>query len=198
MKQFDYPLNLKFKIGTFANDFTAKDSNNRTIAYVRQKMFKLKEEVLVFSDESKKEVLYMINADKWLDFNTTYKFTDSEGKDCGRVARKGWRSIWRTNYELYDENGNQDLLIREENPVAKVFDSLLGEIPILNFFTGYFFNPRYAITRPDGTLVAKIIKQKSFFGRRFSLSKFDEFEDREEVRIILGSMMMILLERRRG
>jgi hypothetical protein len=198
MKHFDYPLNLTFKIGTLSNDFTAKDANGSTIAYVRQKMFKLKEEVLVYEDETKNTVNYRINADKWLDFNTTYKFTGYDGEDLGRIARKGWKSLWKAHYEIFDENGQQDLLIQEENPIAKVFDSLLGEIPILGFFTGYFFNPKYILKRPDGTLVARLSKLKSLVGRRFMIDKLSEFEEGEEDRILLGIMMMVLLERRRG
>lgn len=43
-----------------------KDANGTTIAYVKQKMFKLVEEVSVFNDESKSQTNYFIKADKWL------------------------------------------------------------------------------------------------------------------------------------
>ena len=49
-KEFDFPLTFQFKLGTISNDFSAKDSGGRTIAYVRQKMFKLKDAIMVFSD----------------------------------------------------------------------------------------------------------------------------------------------------
>ncbi|MEZ5024278.1 MAG: hypothetical protein R2728_13635 [Chitinophagales bacterium] len=65
-------------------------------------------------------------------------------------------------------------------------------------FTGYFFNPKYIVTRKDGTIVARLSKKKSFWGRRFTLDKLEEFEEGEELRVLLGLMMMILLERRRG
>lgn len=198
MDTLNYPLNFTFKIGTLSNDFTAKDANNQTIAYVRQKMFKLKEKVVVFSDETKTTEKYHIKANKWLDFNTAYNFTSAEGANLGKVARKGWKSLWKAKYELYDENDVQDLVIQEENPFAKVMDAMLSEIPILGMLTGYLFNPKYTVTRPDGTLVARVSKQKSFFGRRFSIDKLAEFESGEELRILLGSMMMLLLERRRG
>lgn len=198
MNKLNYPLNFKFKIGTFANDFIATDAQGTTIAYVRQKMFKLKEEVIVFSDETKSKENFKINADKWLDFNTAYAFTTSEGQNLGKVARKGWKSFWKARYELFDEQGNQDLVIEEENPFAKVMDSLLGEIPVLSILTGYLFNPKYTIKRPDETLVARVSKEKSFFGRKFSVANISEFEEGEELRVLLGSMMMLLLERRRG
>jgi len=60
------------------------------------------------------------------------------------------------------------------------------------------FNPSYIVSRPDGTQVVRLQKQPSFFGRRFVVTQFGPFEQGEEVRILLGLMMMILLERRRG
>ena len=196
---FNYPLKFEFKISTLSNDFNAKDSQGNTIAYVRQKMFKLKEKVIVYKDETKSKELFHIKADKWLDFNTVYDFTSAEeGVQLGRVCRKGWASLLKARYELYDEQDQQDLLIEEENPWTKFWDGLLKEIPIVNFFTGYFFNPAYTIKRPDGTLVGRFSKDKSFFGRRFTYDKIADYEKGEELRVLLGLMMMVLLERRRG
>ena len=53
LKNLNYPLDFKFKITTLASDFNITDRNGNYVAYVRQKMFKLKEDVIVFNDESK-------------------------------------------------------------------------------------------------------------------------------------------------
>jgi len=196
---FNYPLNFTFKVTTFSNDFIATDNEGNTIAYVRQKMFKLKEKVVVYSDENKSKELFHIKADKWLDFNTVYNFTAVDNNvQIGKVARKGWASLWKAKYELFDEEGNPDLVIQEENPWTKFWDGLLKEVPIINIFTGYFFNPKYTVKRPDGTLVGRLSKEKSFFGRRFKYDKLADYEQGEELRVLLGLMMMNLLERRRG
>ena len=193
-----YPYDFTFRVSTFHNDFRATDATGLTKAYVKQKLFKLKEHVEVFSDENQNNLIYNIRANKWLDFNTTYSFTKPDGTTIGRVARKGWRSIWKASYELYDENDKQDLIIQEANPWTKVADALLSEVPILGIFTGYVFNPTYTIKRPNGTLVCLFKKQASFLGRKFRLTKEAEFEAGEEERVQLGLMMMALLERRRG
>jgi hypothetical protein len=198
MNTLQFPLNLTFKIGTLSNDFVIKDANEITVGYVRQKMMKLVEEVQVYSNESRSELSYTIRANKWLDFSASYSFTDKNGKELGRVARKGWASLWKANYDIFDESQMKVLFVREENPWAKVFDSLMGEIPILNLLTGYFFHPSYAVARADETKIARLSKISSFFGRRFVIDKLAEFEKGEEERILLGLMMMILLERRRG
>lgn len=96
--RFSFPLGFKFKISTIANDFIATDSNGSTIAYVRQKMFKLIDQVDVYNDESRSHLIYQINANKWLDFSATYTFTDAMNNIIGRVARKGWRSAWKAHY----------------------------------------------------------------------------------------------------
>jgi uncharacterized protein YxjI len=198
MNLLQFPLDLTFKITTLSNDFVAQDANGQTVAYVRQKMLKLIEEVQVFSDESRSELIYTIKANKWIDFSASYAFTGRNGNDLGRIARKGWASLWKANYDIFDENQMKDLHVREENPWSKVFDSLLCEVPVVNLLTGYFFHPSYSVTRPDGTKVARLRKVASFFGRRFVIEKLDEFESGEEERILLGLMMMILLERSRG
>ena len=198
MQNIQFPVKFQFKISSFSNDFTATDATGKTIAYVKQKMFKFKEEIKIYSNESKTKVNYSIKADKWLDFSAAYAFKDENGKEFGKVARKGWRSIWKAHYDIIDENQKQQYNISEENPWVKVFDSVLGEIPILGMFTGYLFNPSYMVKDNQGKPIIKLKKSASFFGRNFELSKQGEMGSDDDDRIMLGLMMMILLERRRG
>jgi len=198
VKDLKYPIRFVFKLSSFANDFTAKDADNNTVAYVKQKLFKLKEDISVFATENRKKVLYKIKADKWIDFSAAYSFTDGEGVEIGKIARKGWASLWKANYEIIDQHQKLQYHIREENGWVKVFDSLLGEIPVLGIFTGYLFNPTYIVTSLDGKPIVRLKKEPSFWGRKFIVLKLEDIDDDDKERIMLGLMMMILLERRRG
>ena len=198
LMQRHFPLQLKFNVGTIYNDFVATDALGNEIAYVKEKLFKFKDHVQIYSNSSKAELIYEIRASNWIDFNTSYQFTNANGKVLGRVGRKGWRSLWKTQYIVFDENNNTDLEIREDNAWVKVWDALFSEIPILGMFTGYVFNPSYSAKRPDGTVVCTLKKNASFFGRKFTLDAQANFEQGEEERILLSFMMMVLLERRRG
>jgi hypothetical protein len=120
------------------------------------------------------------------------------GYEIGWIVRKGWASLWKANYEILDEKQQIDLVIHEENPWAKIFDSMLGELPLVGMLSGYLFHPSYIATRPDGTQVVRLKKEPSFFGRKFTIDKLAQFETGEEDRLLLGLMMLILLERRRG
>lgn len=194
----NFPIDFEFRITTFSNDFVAKDATGNTIAYVKQKMFKLKEDVMIYNDKSKSKMIYNIKADRWLDFSAAYNIMDSSGQKIGKVARKGWKSIWKSEYELIDQNEQLQFHIREENPMAKVMDSLVGELPIIGAFTGYFFNPKYVVTDLQGNLYARLSKEASFWGRRFKLEKLNDLDVDDQQRVLLGLMMMMLLERRRG
>lgn len=197
-REFKFPIMFEFKISSFANDFTATDADGAKIAYVRQKLFKFKEAILIYTNENKTDILYKIDADRIIDFNACYSFKDNADNLIGKLGRKGMRSLLKAHYEIFDHEGTHEYSIREENPWAKVFDALLCEVPLLGLFSGYMFNPKYVVQKLDGTLVARISKQKSFFGRRFKLEKLQDLEAGDGERMMLALMMMILLERRRG
>lgn len=199
LKNLNYPLDFKFKITTLSSDFNITDRDGNYVAYVRQKMFRLKEDVIVFSDESRTQELFNIKANQWIDFNASYMMTDLlTGKKFGRLARKGMRSIWKARYDIIDENDKPIYQINEDNGWIKVFDSFVGEIPILGMLTGYFLNPSYTVMDNAGKAYFRLKKMPSLIGRRFQLERLIDIDDEDESLIILSFLMMVLLERARG
>jgi uncharacterized protein YxjI len=193
----NYPLQVSFKILAIAQQLSITNAQGNMVAYVKQKAFKLKESVTVFADTAQTQPLYTIKADRVLDFSARYSFADRSGNPIGAVKRQGMKSLWKARYDILDGE-NPTLMISEENPWTKVFDALLGEVPIVGMFTGYFFHPAYRVTRPDGTLVMRLEKQPAFFEGKFIIEKHAEVSPIEETRALLSLVMMILLERRRG
>ncbi|MGO4709559.1 hypothetical protein AB4Y90_10670 [Chryseobacterium sp. 2TAF14] len=198
LNNLNYPLDFKFKITTLASDFNITDRNGNYVAYVRQKMFKLKEDVIVFNDESKTKELFRIQANQWIDFNASYSIKDAIGKNFGRLARKGMRSIWKSTYNVLDEADQQKFTITEDNAWVKFFDGMVGELPIIGMFTGYFLNPSYTVKGMDGKEYFKLKKMPSMFGRRFQLDRLIDIDDEDESLVVLSLLMMVLLERARG
>lgn len=198
MQNIQFPVTFQFKISSLSNDFTATDFSGRTIAYVRQKMLKMKEDIEVFNDESKSQVNYRIKADRWLDFSAAYAFYDADGNEFGKIVRKGWASLWKAEYQIIDQNQKVQYTIKEENGWVKVMDSVLGSIPVLSIMTGYFFNPSYLVSDASSNPTISLKKLPSFFGRNFELNKQGNLDQDDDDRVMLGCMMMILLERRRG
>ena len=196
---YTFPLQITFKVLAIAQQLSLVDASGTLIFYVKQKAFKLKEAVTVYADEQQTRPWFTISADRVLDFNANYSFLDYTGKPFGSMRRLGKKSLWKANYEVFDGSHPHPVaIIKEENPWAKVFDTLLGEIPVLGIFTGYLFHPSYLVSRPDGMPFMRLKKQTSFIGRSFSIDKLNHLDQTEELRILLAVMMMVLLERSRG
>ena len=199
LPNLNYPLDFKFKISTLSSDFNITDRNGNYVAYVRQKMFKLKEDVVIFSDESRSKELFRIKADRWLDFNASYSIMNQfNSASFGRLARRGMRSFWKATYDVLDQNDQSKFQISEDNGWIKFFDNFIGEIPIIGMFTGYFLNPSYSVKDASGKVYFKLKKMPSMIGRRFQLDRLVDIPDEEESLIVLSLLMMVLLERSRG
>ncbi len=194
----NYPLTLTFKLLALASQIYIRDANGQLIGYVKQKLLKLKEDINVFADEQQTQHLYQIKADRIIDFSAKYNFTDAQGRGLGSIRRKGMRSIFKAHYLIFDENESQTMAIREENGWVKVVDALIGELPVIGMFTGYFFNPSYIVSKMDGTQVARLKKQAAFFEGAFALEPIAQIGDDEEVKVLLSVLTMTLLERNRG
>lgn len=198
LQDVQFPLDIQFKIATFHNDFIIKDRSGNTISYVRQKMLRLKEKVEVYTNDSMKDLQYTIQADRWIDFNAHYNFVDKNGAKVGSMGRKGMKSLWRSNYQIFNTEKQEIFTIREENPWAKVGDGFVGELPVISVFTGYMFHPKYGIINQEGVTVARLSKVNSFFGRKFKLEQLETISPQDKQLIMLSVMMMLLMERQRG
>ena len=194
----NYPVDFTFKLLAIASQIYIRDANGSLLGYVKQKLFKLKEDINIFADEQQSVLLFNIKADRVLDFSAKYNFTDAAGRFLGSVKRKGMRSIFKASYEIYDERDVQVMKINEENGWIRVVDSLIGEVPIVGMFTGYMFNPSYIVSTLDDRPVARLTKQPAFFEGKFRMTKVGDIDGAEETRVLLGLLAMTLLERVRG
>lgn len=194
----NFPLNLSFKILAIATQIQVDDASGATVAYMKQKLLKLREDIDVFVDKTQSRLLYNIKADRVIDFSARYTFTDASGRTLGAIKRQGMRSIWKANYEVHDASGSQVMAINEENGWVKVWDALFGEIPVIGMISGYLFHPVYLVTRTNGESVARLEKLPAFFEGKFHLEKSASLKSDEEPLLLLSVLTMTLLERSRG
>lgn len=158
----NYPIQLRFKKITLTNEMRVIDGTGQDIAYVRQKLLKFKEEVVVFSDRTKTKELFKIKADKVIDWSPTYTVYDPSDKPLASTKRSGAKSLWNATYEL--TVGDKAIgILKERNPWVKFLDAILGEIPLIGLVIGYFINPTYDLAAPDGKIIANLVKRPAFF-----------------------------------
>ncbi len=205
MSIYQYPLNLRFKLVALAPRIIVTDANGNEVLFISQKVFKLKEDVRIYRDQSKQEEVFRIQAEQILDFNTRYNFYQSGSeRHLGSVKAKGWRSIWRATYNVDDPSGSQTHYIKEDNPWVKVLDVLFQEIPIVGLFSGYFLHPSYTAYRgghyeDESQPVMRIQKEAAFFESAYTMNLLNpEIDPIEEARVLLSFMLMVQFMRRRG
>jgi hypothetical protein len=196
----NYPLQFRAKIVALAPQIHVTDATGASVCYVKQKLFKFKEQIEIFRDPSRKELVAKIGADRVIDWSARYSFSAADGSLLGAVGRKGMRSIWKASYEAFTPQATTPTFhLQEENVWAKVFDSLLGSIPVLGILGGYFFHPKYLATRAaDNSPAMRLTKQPAFFEGVFTLEKLSELSAEEELNLLLAFLMLNLLERERG
>lgn len=200
LKNLQYPLNISFKLLALAPQLSVTDANGNSIVYIKQKLFKLKEKIEVFTDKSKEVKIGTIQANKMIDWSARYYFVSEAGDSVGSVGRKGMRSLWKASYETTVGLGEEPhFKISEENPFAKICDSFLSEIPILGMLSSYLFHPKYGATSVENEqVVMRLTKKPAFFEGKFELEKLEDINNEQEVNLLLSFIMLMLLERKRG
>lgn len=194
-----FPLRFRFKLIAIAPQIYVTDANGGTVAYIRQKLLRLREKIDVFADDSRTRLLGSIEADRIIDWSARYHFSQADGRVIGSVGRKGLRSLWKAHYEVSVGTGTApDFVITEEKPFVKLLDGIVGGIPVIGLFSGFFLHPSYIATRADGTPVMRLTKEVALFEGRFRLEKLVDVTPAEEASLVFALLMLNLLERERG
>ena len=81
-----YPLDLRFKLLTFGQRITATDAEGRTLMFIKQKMFKLKEKVEIYSDTSQSNLIFTLQP--FSDIVLTFPLIPG-GSGCGGERYEG-------------------------------------------------------------------------------------------------------------
>lgn len=89
----------------FGGEIRIYDENRSTLLFfVKQKAFKLKEDITVYADENQNLELLKINARSIIDFSAAYDVTNPQtGEKIGALRRKGFSSILRDRWEILDQ-----------------------------------------------------------------------------------------------
>jgi hypothetical protein len=193
-----YPLTLTFKFLTISSFIRVVDATGQLVSYVKQRAFRLREDVTIFADEEQTQPVYHIKANKIIDIGATYSITSADGRPLGAVRQRGMRTFWKATYDILDESGSAIGLIHEQDAWVKVIDGLIGEIPLVGFVIQQWINPTYLIDGDDDTTYLHLRKRPSLIERRFIVEQDSPLPSRLEQLALPAVLMVVLLERGRG
>lgn len=132
--------------------FHIYDPNGNVAFYSKQKAFKLKEDIRVYTGEDMRTEILTIKAKNIIDFSATYEVVDPETQQkVGCLKRKGMKSILKDEWLILDANEKEIGLIEEDsmmlalvrrfltNLVPQSFDGTINNQKVCHFKQN--FNP---------------------------------------------------------
>jgi len=151
---------LKRQVFAFTGKFRIYDPGENLVLFSEQKMFRLREDIRVYSDESKAQEVLMIKARQIIDFSAAYDVIESAtGQKAGTLRRKGWSSLLRDEWEILDAN---------DHPLGRLFEDSMGRALLRRFLLGGFLPQNYDVS--IGTdRVADLRQRFNLFAYRLDL-----------------------------
>jgi len=117
------------KIFTFAPKLYIWDRVGCTLAFVRQKLFTVRDDVRVFTDEAQSFELLRIRGRNVIDFGASFDVIDSlNGQKAGALRRRGWKSLMRAEWIILDALDQEIGKIREDSALLAAMRRLVLRI----------------------------------------------------------------------
>ena len=118
--------------------FRFYDPSDQLVMFSEQKMFKLREDIRVYADESKTQEVLSVKARQIMDFSAAYDVVDiAMNQKVGALRRKGLQSLLRDEWEVLDAN---------DNVVGKLFEDSVGLALLRRLLLGSLLPQNYDIT----------------------------------------------------
>ncbi len=107
---------LKRQVLALTGKFRLYTPNGQLVLYSQQKMFRLREDIRVYSDESMSRELLHIQARQIIDFAAAYDVIDPQYQTkIGVLRRKGFRSLVRDAWEILDAQDQPLGVVQEDS-----------------------------------------------------------------------------------
>lgn len=129
----------------FGAKFHIYDGDGKLVLYIKQKAFKLREDIRGYADESMQEERLLIRARQIIDFGAAYDVVDSKRNEkIGTLRRKGFKSLVRDSWEFLD---------RTDRPIAQLTEDSMT-LALVRRFLLALVPQRFRVLAGDRTLAS--------------------------------------------
>ncbi|GDX99547.1 hypothetical protein LBMAG48_19510 [Phycisphaerae bacterium] len=148
----------------FGSAFHIYDHQPAVIGFCKQKSFKLKEDIRIFTDESMSTQLVQITARSIIDFGATYDVIDADGNTIASLRRKGLTSaLFRDEWLIFDKAGSQIASLREQSAWLAIFRRTVELVSVIA-------PQRFDLLRSDGERIATLRQHFNPFVYRLGIA----------------------------
>lgn len=172
------------------SNFRIYDTAGQFCFLAHQKGFKLKEDIRIFRDEGMTQEVFRIAARQVMDFSGVYDVVESStGAVLGSFKRKGWNSIARDEWEVWDAQGR---------PIGRLFeDNIL--LALLRRLATNLIPQNYDLTMHDGQRVADYYQNFNPFTYHLNLDFTGDPQAQLDRRVgIAAAVLLAAIEGRQG
>lgn len=151
---------LKRQVLALTGKFRFYNPAGELVLFSEQKMFRLKEDIRIFTDESKTQEVLQIKARQIVDFSAAYDVIDSTtGMKVGGLQRRGWKSMLRDEWDVLDVN---------DQPTGILYEDSVGRAMLRRLLLGALLPQDYDLSIREQR-VADLRQRFSFFGYQLDL-----------------------------
>ncbi len=136
-------LTITQKIHPISNRDVITADDGTELCHVKAKKFRLREELVLWKDDSEHQSYARVKARSVIDFAGAYDVFDDAGELVGTLRRSGLRSLLRVRWEIVDAHEQPIATVTEDRLLLAVLRRL-GDIPV---------PLRFTFTTPDGTVI---------------------------------------------
>lgn len=189
-----YTLRRKvFKL--FGAGFHIYGPNGEVVAYCKQKAFRLREALTVYTDDSESNVLMRIGTQQIIDFGAAYQVTLASGDVIGSMRRRGMKSFLRDEWMVFDESGKHVAGLIEDSGMLAIVRRVMDNASWLMPQT---FHLRRAGDREEAAPIATFRTHFNPFVYRLGVAVHTPDEVVDDLMILALACLIGAIEGRQG
>lgn len=175
--------------------FHVYDAEGRVVGYCRQKAFRLKEDLRLYTDESMSTELLTMKARQLIDFGATYDITLPGGQVLGSLRRKGLKSILRDSWLVFapgdaGHKGAQPIATITEDSGFKAFSRRF--VP----YVGMLMPQKMHLRAADGREIATYRTHFNLFVYRLGVAIHEQDEAFDDLLVLAAGCLLAAIEGR--
>ncbi|MFG0258092.1 MAG: hypothetical protein ACF8GE_09345 [Phycisphaerales bacterium JB043] len=169
--------------------FHIYDATGTLVGYCKQKAFRIKEDIRIYTDESLNDELMRISTQSVLDIAGLYMVSIPDAGPIGGYRRKAMKSMVRDTWEVVDPEGSHIATIQEDSGfkaiARRINDGLSTLMP-----------QKYLLTSLDNTHVATYQRRFNPFIHKLDVTIHNPTPDLDPLLLIAGGCLLSAIEGR--
>ncbi len=175
----------------FGGGFDVYDASGLPVGYCRQRAFRLKEDMRVYTDRSETTELFRISARQVIDFGATYDVRLPSGDLVGSLRRKGVRSLLRDQWVVLNPAGEEIATLLEDS----------GWLAFARRFIDYvsLISPqRFTLSTADGARIASFRQHFNPFVYRLGIGIHADHDYIDDLMVLAAACLVAAIEGRQS